>query len=114
MQGEIGRAALAWQRAVEKGDAVVVGVNKFQSEAQAQPELQKIDQLAVQRQLQRLQGFKAARDGARVRKSLDALQTAAKGDANLMPHILAALRSDATLGEVCDTMRAVFGEYRDA
>jgi len=114
MQGEIGRAALQYQRSVEKGDAVVVGVNKFQTEAQAQPELQKIDQLAVQRQLQRLQGFKAGRDAAKVRKSLDSLLSAAKGDANLLPHILTALRSDATLGEVCDTMRGVFGEYRDA
>lgn len=113
MQGEIGRAALAYQRAVEKGDAVVVGVNKFQSAVDVAPALQKIDQLSVQRQLQRLQGFKANRDGAKVRKSLDALQTAAKGDANLMPIIITALRSDATLGEVCDTMRAVFGEYRD-
>ncbi|MBE7492033.1 MAG: methylmalonyl-CoA mutase [Planctomycetes bacterium] len=113
MQGEIARAALAYQRAVEKGDAVVVGVNKFQSETQAQPELQKIDQLAVERQMRRLAEFKSGRDAAAVGAALAGLKEAAKGDSNLMPHILAALRSQATLGEVCDTMRAVFGEHRD-
>ncbi|MBX3474702.1 MAG: methylmalonyl-CoA mutase [Planctomycetes bacterium] len=114
MQGEIGRAALAWQRAVEKGDAVVVGVNKFQSDTAYQASLQQIDQTAVERQLQRLAAFKAGRNAAGADKALQALQAAAKGDSNLMPHILAALRSDATLGEVCDTMRAVFGEHHDS
>jgi methylmalonyl-CoA mutase N-terminal domain/subunit len=113
MQGEIARSALAWQRSVEKGDSVVVGVNKFQSDSDAPQQLQNINELAVARQLQRLEAFKASRDKPAVAAALGALETAARGDENLMPHILHALRKQATLGEVCDTLRRVFGEYRD-
>lgn len=114
MQGEIGRAALAWQRAVESGEAVVVGVNKFQTESEAPPNLQRIDESAVKRQMERLAAFKQRRDAAKVTAALGQLDGAAKGTANLMPAILGALRADATLGEVCDTLRRVFGEYRDS
>ncbi|MCC6464181.1 MAG: methylmalonyl-CoA mutase [Planctomycetes bacterium] len=113
MQGEIARSALAWQRSVEKGEQVVVGVNRFQKENEPAPVLQAIDESAVKRQLERLKAFKASRDGARAGKALDALEEAARGDANLMPPILDALRAQATLGEVCDRMRRVFGEYRE-
>ncbi|MBX3459121.1 MAG: methylmalonyl-CoA mutase [Planctomycetes bacterium] len=114
MQGEIARAALQYQRGIERGEQVVVGVNKFQSADEAQPELQGINPEATKRQLKRLSEFKAGRDGALVKKSLAELSDTATGDGNLVPKILAALRSKATLGEVCDTMRAVFGEYRDS
>ncbi|MCG3184447.1 MAG: Methylmalonyl-CoA mutase [Planctomycetes bacterium] len=113
MQGEIARAALQYQRAVEKGEAVVVGVNRFQSSNEAEPQLLKIDAKAAQDQLKRLAEFKAGRDAEAVVMALDALKEAAKGDANLVPKILDALRAKATLGEVCDTMRGVFGEYRE-
>ncbi len=113
MQGEIGRAALHYQRAVERGEQVVVGVNRFQDEGEAEPQLQGIDPSATKRQLKRLAEYKSGRDDAEVDKSLRELQQAARTDANLMPKILAAIRSKATLGEVCDTMRGVFGEYRD-
>ncbi|MCC7509356.1 MAG: methylmalonyl-CoA mutase [Planctomycetes bacterium] len=113
MQGEIGRAALQYQRAVERGEQVVVGVNRFQDAGQAEPQLQGIDPSATKRQLKRLAEFKSGRNDAEVDKSLRELQQVARTDANLMPKILAAMRSKATLGEVCDTMRGVFGEYRD-
>jgi methylmalonyl-CoA mutase N-terminal domain/subunit len=113
MQGEIARAALQYQRAVEKGEAVLVGVNRFQSKTAAEPQLQQIDAAAAKQQLERLAAVKAGRDDAAVDRALRALQDAAKGDANLVPKILDALRAKATLGEVCDTMRGVFGEYRD-
>ena len=113
MQGEIARAALQYQRAVEKGDAVVVGVNRFKSHSDAEPQLQQIDATAAKRQLERLAAVKTSRDDAAVDRALRLLQDAAKGDANLVPKILDALRANATLGEVCDTMRGVFGEYRD-
>ena len=113
MQGEIARAAVQYQRAVEKGEAVVVGVNKFESTSAAEPQLQQIDAGAAKAQLKRLSEFKAGREDAEVDKVLRELQDAAKGDANLVPKIINALRAKATLGEVCDTMRGVFGEYRD-
>ncbi len=114
MQGEIGRAALAWQRGVENGESVVVGVNKFQTESDTPPELLKIDESAVKRQLERLAAFKQGRNGPKVQTALEELKGVAQGTANLMPAILGALRADATLGEVCDTLRQVFGEYRDS
>ncbi|MCB9894256.1 MAG: methylmalonyl-CoA mutase [Planctomycetes bacterium] len=114
MQGEIGRAALQYQRAIEKGESVVVGVNKFQTSHQAEPQLQEIDAQATRKQLKRLAEFHAGRDDKAVEVRLRELQDAAKGDANLVPKILEALRAKATLGEVCDTMRGVFGEYRDS
>jgi methylmalonyl-CoA mutase N-terminal domain/subunit len=113
MQGEISRAALQYQRAVEKGEATVVGLNKFQSAQEAEPQLQSIDAKAARAQLKRLAEFKASRDDGLVDAALRELQAAAKGDQNLVPKILSALRLKATLGEVCDTMRGVFGEYRD-
>lgn len=113
MQGEINRAAIAWQRAVERGEQVVVGVNKFQNAVEAEPAIQAINPESAKRQLQRLGEFKAARDHAAVKKALGEIAETAKGSGNLMPKILNALRTKATLGEVCDSMRAVFGEYRE-
>ncbi|MBZ0136481.1 MAG: methylmalonyl-CoA mutase [Planctomycetes bacterium] len=113
MQGEIARAALQYQRSVEKGEAVVVGVNKFESSSAQEPSLQEIDANAAKVQLKRLAQFRAARDDSALDKSLRELQDAAKGDANLVPKIINALRAKATLGEVCDTMRGVFGEYHE-
>ena len=113
MQGEIGRAAVQYQRAIEKGDSVVVGVNKFESTSSDEPDLQKIDEGAAKAQLKRLQEFRQARSDKELDKALRELQDAAKGDGNLVPKIINALRANATLGEVCDTMRGVFGEYRD-
>ena len=113
MQGEIARASLQYQRAVEKGEAVVVGVNKFQTDNDSDPKLLEVDAKAAEKQLARLEEFKQGRDDVSVGKTLYALQDAAKGDQNLVPKILDALRAKATLGEVCDTMRGVFGEYRD-
>ena len=113
MQGEINRAAIAWQRAVERGEQVVVGVNKFQNAIEAEPAIQAINPESAKRQLQRLSQFKAARDQAAVDKALGEVADTAKGTGNLMPKILNALRTNATLREVCDSMRAVFGEYRE-
>lgn len=114
MQGEIARAALQYQRAVEKGDSVVVGVNKFQTHNDVEPQLLQIDAEAAKKQQARLAEFRAQRDDKAAADGLYGLQEAAKGDENLVPKIINALRAKATLGEVCDTMRGVFGEYRDS
>lgn len=116
MKEEIARAALDWQRDVEAGRAQVVGVNCYVTEEKPFEDLQKIDEAAQARQIDRLRAYRAARNAAACAASLAALESAARGDAfaaenNLMPHIITAVKSGATLGEICDVMRRVFGEY---
>lgn len=112
VQQEIQDAAYAYQMDVEKGERVIVGLNKFQIDEGAPKGLLKVDPAVGQRQVEKLHALKAKRDNAAATAALAALETAAKGDANLMPPILAAVRAYATLGEVCDVLRKVFGEYR--
>ena len=88
-----------------------MGVNKFQSKEDEIRETLQIDQKAVQQQLDRLQSLKQNRDKQKVESSLKALNDAASNDKNLMPVIIDAVQSEATLGEISDTLRGVFGEY---
>ncbi len=112
VQKEIGVSAYRYQREIESGARVVVGLNKFQVKEEEKPkDLLKVDPEVGGRQVARLQELKSTRDNAAVAQALAALKTAAQGDANLMPPILAAVKTLATLGEICDTLRAVFGEY---
>ncbi|HEY6872260.1 MAG TPA: methylmalonyl-CoA mutase family protein [Geobacteraceae bacterium] len=112
-QKEIQDSAYAYQRAIETSDTVIVGVNRFTIENEPQPELLKIKEEVEIAQKKGLAGMKAKRDGAKVREALAALETAAKGSDNLMPHILAAVKSYATLGEIADVFREVFGKHRE-
>ena len=110
-QNEIAKSAFDYQKAIDDGEKIIVGVNKFQSkEAEIQETLQ-IDQKAVQQQLDRLQSLKQNRDKQKVESSLKALNEAASNDKNLMLVIIDAVQSEATLGEISDTLRGVFGEY---
>jgi len=110
-QNEIADAAYEHQRAVETGDRKVVGVNCFQLEEEAPAEVLTIDPKAEEAQVKRLADFRAGRDAARVEAARNALAEAARGDSNLMPSILDAVRAEATLGEIADTLRSVFGEH---
>jgi len=112
-QKEIQDSAYAYQRAIETGDQVIVGVNRFTIENEPQPELLKIKEEVEIAQKKALGELKARRDGAEVREALKALETAAKESDNLMPHILAAVKSYATLGEIADVFREVFGKHRE-
>jgi methylmalonyl-CoA mutase, N-terminal domain len=112
VQREIQDAAYEYQKAVESGERVVVGLNKFQVPEGAPTGLLKVDPSVGERQCARLRELRAGRDGARVAAALRDVDAAARGRANLMPPILEAVRAYATLGEICDAMRAVFGEYR--
>ncbi len=112
VQKEIQESAYAYQMAVEKGDRVVVGLNKFQIEEGKPTGLLRVDPSVGEGQVQKIKALKARRDGARVAAALSELEKAAKGDSNLMPPILEAVRAYATLGEVSDVLRKVFGEYR--
>jgi methylmalonyl-CoA mutase N-terminal domain/subunit len=111
VQKEIGSAAYRYQQEIEAGSRVVVGLNKFQVKEERPSDLLKVDPAVGDRQVARLQELKSTRDNAAVAQALAALKTAAQGDANLMPPILKAVKALATLGEICDTLRGVFGEY---
>jgi methylmalonyl-CoA mutase, N-terminal domain len=112
VQREIQDAAYEYQKRVESGERVVVGLNKFQVAEGAPRGLLKVDPEVGAKQVAALRELRGRRDGARVKAALRDIDTAARGGANLMPPILEAVRAYATLGEICDSMRAVFGEYR--
>jgi methylmalonyl-CoA mutase, N-terminal domain len=112
VQREIQDAAYAWQRRVESKDQVVVGVNAYRAEDPPVSVL-KVDPALEQQQVARVQQLRKERNGAAVRSAVDAVRTAARGTENLMPLILAAVKAEATLGEISDALRDVFGEYRE-
>ena len=111
-QSEIANASDRYQREVEEGERVIVGANRFQSDDQPIDLLQ-IDQTAQKRQEEKLADLRSRRDNAAVRNALDALSHAAEGSENMMPYILDAVRAYATLGEICDALRKVFGTYTE-
>ncbi len=112
IQQEIQDSAYSWQMDVEKGERIVVGLNKFQVEAASPKGLLRVDPVVGERQVEKLRSLRARRDNAATEAALGALKTAAQGTDNLMPPILAAVKTYATLGEICDVLRGVFGEYR--
>ncbi len=114
IQQEIGDAAYAYQRAVESGEQIVVGVNKFQIEEELPKNILRVDPEVEAYQRQKTARVRAERDAAAVEKSLQALRQAATEGANVMPPILEAVKAYATLGEICDVLRGVYGEYTEA
>jgi methylmalonyl-CoA mutase N-terminal domain/subunit len=111
-QTEIAAASYRYQREVEAGERVIVGVNRFQSE-NPPIELLQIDETAARHQCDKLARLRARRHAQQVSRSLDALKRAAEGTENTMPYLLDAVRAYATLGEICDALRAVFGTYQE-
>jgi len=116
MQREIEEAAYRYQREVEKEERIIVGVNRYTSGGVDDPdmELHAVDETIRDRQMERLAELKGSRDNAAVEKSLADLKSAAEGSGNLLYPMKEALAELATLGEVSDTLRGVFGEYRPA
>jgi len=114
IQREIQEAAYRLQQEIESKQRIVVGVNEYIEEEKHVPRILKVDPAVVERQIRRLEELRARRDPVRVEEALAALAEAAAGDANVMPHILAAVEARATLGEIADTLREVFGEYQPA
>jgi methylmalonyl-CoA mutase N-terminal domain/subunit len=112
-QQEIANAAYAYQKQVERKEKIVVGVNKYQVEEEKPIEYLKIDEEVERRQVSRLQEVKRNRNTSRVQACLADLKKASQGRENLMPYILAAVKEYATLQEICDVFREVFGTYRD-
>ena len=110
-QDEIHEAAFAIQKGIESGARVVVGVNQFVDPEERPVELQRIGAGEVARQVERLRALREGRDASAVARALAAVEDAARGEANLLVPMREALRLRATLGEVSDALRAVFGEY---
>jgi methylmalonyl-CoA mutase N-terminal domain/subunit len=112
MQDQISESAYRAQQAIERGDAVVVGVNRFTEDAGGvQIPIQRVDARVESDQVARLAAFKAARDGGRVAARLTDVRQAAEGTDNLMPTFIEAVDAGATLGEICDVLRGVFGTH---
>ena len=114
VQQEIQNAAYEYQRAVDTGDAIVVGVNRFTRENEPGIPLQRIDESLERKQVERLRALRARRDATRWQAALRSVEDAARNGANLMPAILEAVENHATVGEIASTLREVFGEYREA
>ncbi len=112
-QREIQEAAYQYQRAIEDEKIIIVGVNKFQKKEEPIKDLLKVDPQIEVKQCESLRKLRERRDNAAVKQARDRLTQAAKGSENLMPHILNAVRCYTTLGEISDTMRDVFGLYRE-
>lgn len=111
-QDEIHEAAYRMQRQIESGERVIVGVNRFREPEEREPEILRIREEEVARQVARVRALRASRDEATVRAALSRVEEAARGTANLLPPMKEALRARATLGEVSDVLRRVFGEHR--
>ncbi|MBM3761317.1 MAG: methylmalonyl-CoA mutase [Acidobacteria bacterium] len=114
IQGEIQNAAYEYQKAVESGKAIVVGVNRFQAEGLDATPVFQIRPEVEAAQLERLRAVRAQRDATAWKESIERLKQAAIDGGNLMPRIVDAARALATVGEISDTLRSVFGEYRES
>ncbi len=113
VQREIQEAAYKFEKEMESGNKIVVGVNKFQVEENQKPDLLKIDIKIQEEQVNFLNKIKSERDNRAVSKEIDKLKKAARGEDNLMPFILDTVKAYASVGEICNAMRDVFGEYKE-
>jgi methylmalonyl-CoA mutase N-terminal domain/subunit len=111
VQREIQEAAYAYQKAVESGERVVVGVNKFVTDEEFTGEILRVNPQVREEQKAALAQLRSQRDERAVEQNLAALKKAAQGEENLMPRFLDCVRSYVTLGEICGALRGVFGEY---
>ncbi|MBZ5705133.1 MAG: methylmalonyl-CoA mutase family protein [Acidobacteriia bacterium] len=114
VQQEIQNAAYEYQQQVDRLEAVVVGVNRFEVEEEKAIPIQRIDPGLESKQVERLRALRARRDAGPWKDALGRVEEAARSGANLMPHILRAVEAYATVGEISDTLRRVFGEYKEA
>jgi methylmalonyl-CoA mutase N-terminal domain/subunit len=113
-QSEIAEASYQYQRAVEERRRIIVGVNAYSESNNEHIDLLQIDESAEALQCEKLSRLRARRDNARVQRTLDQLRDSARSTGNTMPHILEAVRAYATVGEICDAFRDVFGTYEES
>ncbi len=112
-QREIHEAAYAYQQAIERKEKTIVGVNAFTQPENQPIEILTIDENVARRQKEKLAALRLRREAARVQRALEALGSAAATDRNLMPYLIECVRAYATLGEMCDVLRRVFGTYQE-
>ncbi len=112
LQNEIARSSYEYQDNIEKGKKIIVGVNKFEVDERPPENLFSIDDSIRKVQSEKIKNLKLQRDHAKVKAALEGVEEAARGTENLMPSILTAVECYATLGEIADTMRKVFGEFK--
>ncbi len=110
-QREIAESAYKYQKEIDENERTIVGVNKHKTDEPVEIPILKMDEKGEHRQINRLKKLRKDRDQSKFDRNLSRLKKAAKGNANLMPHILDCVHSYATLGETCDVLREVFGEY---
>jgi methylmalonyl-CoA mutase N-terminal domain/subunit len=113
VQREIQEAAYQYQRSIEANESIVVGINKYQSESQTVVRTLRIDPEVERAQVEKVRALRARRDGRAAEIALDELEQAARGTRNLVPCILKAVESYATVGEISNRLRRVWGEYRE-
>jgi methylmalonyl-CoA mutase N-terminal domain/subunit len=114
VQQEIQNAAYEYQQQVDNQEQIVVGVNRFEVEEEKPIPIQRIDPALEPKQVERVRALREKRDTDRWKAALAGVEDAARSGANLMPRILGAVEASATVGEISDAMRKVFGEYREA
>jgi len=114
VQAEIQKSAYEYQQSVERGEQVVVGVNRFQAGQETQIPTLRIDPEIERSQIERVRALRARRDAAKARAAVDEVERRARCSENLMPAILGAVEAYATVGEISDALRRVFGEYRES
>jgi len=114
VQTEIQKAAFDYQHAVETKEQIVVGVNEFQAEEERQIPTLQIDPALERQQVERLHALRAKRDSAKAQATLTELERRARTEENLLPAILAGVENFATMGEISDALRQVFGEYQES
>jgi methylmalonyl-CoA mutase N-terminal domain/subunit len=113
VQQEIQNAAYEYQQQVDRAESVVVGVNRFTVEEEKPIPTLHMDESLERKQVERLRALRARRNAQPWEQSLKKLEDAARSGTNLMPHIVNAVEAHATVGEISDTMRKVFGEYKE-
>ena len=112
-QKEIAAASYKYQKEIDNKERVVVGVNEYTSDESVEIPILEMDPEGFDRQCARLKKLRVSRDKGKFEASIRAIEKAAEGDDNLMPHFIEAAKAKATLGEMCDVLRGVFGEYRE-
>jgi len=114
VQQEIQNAAYEYQQSVDRHEAIVVGMNRFEVQEEKPIPIQKIDPALEPKQIERVRELRARRDTGPWKEAVTRVEDAAKSGENLMPRILTAVEASATVGEISDAMRRVFGEYKEA
>jgi len=114
IQGEISRSAYDYQRAVDSGEQVIVGVNKYTVKEEQPPVIFEVEAGVEKKQVERLKKLKQERDNQAVRRALEKVREAARSEMNLMPVLIDSVKTYASVGEISDALREVFGDYREA